>query len=142
PVDQAAESSDDRFPLTKLAESAARCSPQDKAEATASSPIVDLARARRAKAAIEQRVTEGDAALQPLVSAIDVEIALAPAEDEIASSNPAQAPDAIFRMCIDRWAMANDDIGHLAPLRDPRLRILEFDYEVAEFTNARTIEDI
>jgi hypothetical protein len=38
--------------------------------------------------------------------------------------------------------MAEDDLAGLVPLRDPRLRVLEFDYDVADFMKVRTVADL
>jgi hypothetical protein len=47
----------------------------------------------------------------------------------------------IFRLRSQQWVMA-DDLSALAPVRDPQLRILEFDHDVADFLGARTAADL
>jgi hypothetical protein len=73
-----------------------------------------------------------------MIAAVDVEIAIADAENESAASVPG---DPLFRLEIARWALAEGDLGGLVPVRDRRLRVLEFDYDVAPFMAVRTVAD-
>jgi hypothetical protein len=83
----------------------------------------------------------GATRLERLVPAIEIEIAIAAAENEAAASNPADACDLLFRLRMRRWAMAEGDLAGLVPVRDPRLRVLEFDYDVTDFMKVRTVAD-
>jgi hypothetical protein len=40
-----------------------------------------------------------------------------------------------------RWAMAAGDLAGLAPVRDPHIRIVKFEHDIAEFLSARTAAD-
>jgi hypothetical protein len=138
---RAGEADDNRFFLTRLAAAAIQDPAQNAAaDTTISRPVIDLSRAREIKAAIAKRTAASGATLAALIPAIEVEIAIATAEDEAASA--ADVSDPLFRLRISRWAMAENDLDRLVPLRDPSLRVLEFDYDVAEFMDVRTIEDL
>jgi hypothetical protein len=93
-------------------------------------------------AAVEQRIGQGELRLKRFVPAIETEIAIAAAEQEEAPSIPAAGCDPLFRLHTARWAMAADDLAGMLPLRDPRLRVLEFDYDVSEFMGVRTGADL
>ena len=38
--------------------------------------------------------------------------------------------------------MADSDLGGLMPIRDPRLRVIEFDYDVSGFMPGRTVAEL
>jgi glycosyltransferase involved in cell wall biosynthesis len=140
----AGEPADNRFGLTRLAEIAIEQTAESRAvgEAAAPRPMIDLARAREVLDTVERRVAQGETSLKPLVPAVEIEIAIAAAENEAASSAPAETCDPLFRLRMRRWAMAEGDLAGLVPLRDPRLRVLEFDYDVLDFMAARTVADL
>jgi glycosyltransferase involved in cell wall biosynthesis len=127
--DAAAAMHGDRFFLTQLAAAAVADTARSGAVGHAAGPgsVNDLARAREVLAAVEQRIGQGELRLKRFVPAIEIEIAIAAAEHEEAPSIPAGGCDPLFRLHMERWAMAADDLGELVPLRDPRLRVLEFD---------------
>jgi glycosyltransferase involved in cell wall biosynthesis len=137
--DAAAAMHGDRFFLTQLAAAAVADTARSGAVGHAAGPgsVNDLARAREVLAAVEQRIGQGELRLKRFVPAIEIEIAIAAAEHEEAPSIPAGGCDPLFRLHMERWAMAADDLGELVPLRDPRLRVLEFDYDVSEFMEVR-----
>jgi glycosyltransferase involved in cell wall biosynthesis len=95
-------------------------------EETYSSSPIDLPQARNVLAAVEQRISAGDLSLRDTASAIRLEIAIAEAEND-ASANPAEELDPLFRLRIKRWAMLDDDLPRLIPVRDPLLRMTTFD---------------
>ena len=141
--DSPAEPREDRFPLTRLAEAAIGEATDNRraGDPAAASPAIDLARAREVLAAVKRRVAKGEASLAPLAPAVEIEIAIAAVENDTAQP-PAEASDPLFRLHLRRWAMAEGDLAALVPLRDPRLRVIEFDYDVADFMGARTIADL
>jgi glycosyltransferase involved in cell wall biosynthesis len=134
----------DRFFLTQLAAAASADTARSGDIGPAAGPgsISDLPRAREILATVERRIGQGERRLQPLVPAIEIEIAIAAAEQEEAPSIPAAGGDPLFRLHTARWALAADDLGELVPLRDPRLRVLKFDYDVSEFMQARSVADL
>ena len=103
--------------------------------------VGDLARARDVLAGIKQRIGTGDLRLKPFVEAIETEVAIATAENEEAPCIP-DGCGPLFRLHIARWAMAAEELGGFFPLRDPRLRILEFDYDVSELMGVRLAADL
>jgi hypothetical protein len=68
-----------------------------------------------------------------LAAAVRIEVALAQAELEPAGSGGGADYDPLFRVRIDGWALEDADVGTLIPVRDPRLRVLRFDFDVAPF---------
>jgi glycosyltransferase involved in cell wall biosynthesis len=85
----------------------------------------DLPQARQALSAANRAIRSGDASLQPASIAIQIEIALA--EAEASASETAEAPDPLFRLRIRRWGLADGKLGDLVPVRDPQLRLVNFD---------------
>jgi glycosyltransferase involved in cell wall biosynthesis len=132
-----------RFSLTHLAAAAIADAVRDgdSGHAAGPGPVSELAWARDVLATIERRIGDGELRLKPLVPAIEIEIAIAAAEHQEGPSIPAEGCDPLFRLHMARWAMAADDLGALVPLRDARLRVLEFDYDVSDFMQARAVAD-
>jgi hypothetical protein len=98
--------------------------------------------AREVLKTIEQMdMDDGTARLRRLEPAVRLEVAIAEAEAEIEKCSGNEL-DPLFRLQIRRWAMGNDDLAALVPLRDPSLRILEFDYDVSAFRGARTLSEL
>ena len=64
------------------------------------------------------------------------------AEREADEASPVEASDPLFRLRIGRWAMGEGDLAGLVCLRDPRLRLLAFDFDVAELMAVRTAADL
>jgi glycosyltransferase involved in cell wall biosynthesis len=131
-----------RFPLTQLV-AAAIDQPFDNQDANnASAPAgraIDLACAERVLEAVERGIADGRTALGPLAAAVRIELAVAAAEDDGEQSGVAEDP--LFRLRSQQWPTSDDCLAGLAPVRDPRLRILEFDHDVADFLGARTAAD-
>ena len=121
-----------RFPYTQIAETALD-KVRGSRKAVQPGRLIDLARARQSLAAVEKAVVNGHADLHFLLPAIRVEIAVAVAESEADGAAPAKGVDPCFRMRIGRWAMGEDDLARLVPVRDPCLRVLEFDCDVSQF---------
>lgn len=133
-----------RFPLTRLAVAAlgevpgtpdTRDTPDTPATATQ-----DLDWLRGVLGAVQRGVADGRPALRPLVPAIGVEIAIAEAEREAGDKAPAEDP--LFRLQAPHWAMGDGEIATLAPLRNPRLRVLTFDDDVGDFLRAGSAAEL
>jgi glycosyltransferase involved in cell wall biosynthesis len=71
-------------------------------------------------------------------SAAAIKVAIRAAENEADKSGSLKDCDALFRLRMGRWAMADADLAGLVPLRDRRLRVIEVDQGVAEVTEGRT----
>jgi glycosyltransferase involved in cell wall biosynthesis len=85
----------------------------------------DLPQARDALRATERAIRSGDASLRQAFCAIQIEIALA--EAELPGPQTAEVSDPLFRLRIRRWGLADGELGGLIPIRDPQLRLLNFD---------------
>jgi glycosyltransferase involved in cell wall biosynthesis len=133
-----------RFPLTQLV-AAAIGQPFGKGDENETSisarRAIDLLSAKRVLDAVERSIADGRTASEPLAAAVRIEIAVALAEDKGDETDLPVTSDPLFRLRSQEWVMA-DDLGALAPVRDPQLRILEFDHDVADFLGARTAADL
>jgi hypothetical protein len=106
----------------------------------AAGQVIDLACAERILEAVERGIADGRTALGPLAAAVRIELAVAAAEDDCEQSDvPA---DPLFRLRSQQWPTSDYGLAGLAPVRDPRLRILEFVQDVADFLGARTAADL
>jgi glycosyltransferase involved in cell wall biosynthesis len=134
---------EDRFALTQLV-AAAIGHPfgnQDANNASVPAGAIDPASADQVLDAVEQAIADGRTALRPLAAAVQIEIAVAAAEDQGGQTDPSAVGDPLFRLRSRQWAMPEDGLAGLVPVRDPQLRILAFDYDVADFLGARTAAD-
>jgi glycosyltransferase involved in cell wall biosynthesis len=121
-----------RFALTQLA----------AAEIGAAGPVLELARAREVLAALERCAGNGDAKIKSMIAAAEIEIAIASAERECEPPAADAEADPLFRLATKRWALGEDDFARLIPVRDPRLRVLEFNYDVSQFMGVHGIADL
>jgi glycosyltransferase involved in cell wall biosynthesis len=128
----------ERFPLTRIAAAAIGALAQCTAPA-ARDPI-DAAAASRVLEEIELRIARGEPRLQTLAAAVGAEVAIAAAEREAIDASPRGDPDPLFRLQSCDWAVA--DIAQLIVVRDPRIRLLEFDVDVAELLGARSTAEL
>ncbi len=103
---------------------------------------IDLAQARRILAELERTKHHRPRSFDVLAAAVRIEVALAQAELEPAPSGGEADYDPLFRVRIDGWALEDGDIGTLIPARDPRLRVLRFDFDVAPFRGVSTAKDL
>jgi hypothetical protein len=138
----AADIAEGRFPLTRLVADAIGQPFGDPDNASVPAGRgVDLSFADRVLNAVEQGIADGRTALRPLAAAVRIEMAVAVAEDGDHADPPAVS-DSLFRMRSRQGAVPEDGLAALAPVRDPQLRILEFDYDVADFLGAQTAADL
>jgi glycosyltransferase involved in cell wall biosynthesis len=145
PLGAGARAADNRFSLTQLAAAAIGRAFANPVTGEASAPIeqaIDLASASQVLDAIERAISEGRTDLRPLAAAVRIEIAIATAESQRVQFDPAVTPDPLFRVCSSRWVVPGDGIAELAPIRDPSLHILAFDYNVIDFLGAQTIAEL
>jgi glycosyltransferase involved in cell wall biosynthesis len=92
---------------------------------------------------IETAIAGGHSHLRPFAAAVQTEIAVAAAEDEFHDEGePAATEDPLFRLRSRRWGFFRDRIAELVPVRDARLRILEFDHDVTDFLGAKAASDL
>jgi len=103
-------------------------------------PAADLEWARQVLDTIEQRMLGGATSLQPLAQAVQIEIAVATAEDDADRSGPSGRDDPLFRLRLAQWAMQDGALAELVPVRDPQLRIVEFDFDASQFMGAQTAD--
>jgi hypothetical protein len=134
-----------RFPLTKLALTMlSETGPS--ADAGDQPPTldrdIDLQRARKILTAIERAISRGGGKhLQPLLPRVQAEIAVATAEDDV-EPVPADGWDPLFRLRTQRWAVDDRDLFALIPVRDPRVRLIAFDFDVSAFMHIRTAAEL
>jgi hypothetical protein len=76
-----------------------------------------------------------------MASAVKLEIAIAEAESELDDAPFAKASDPLFRLHMRRWAMRDGDLADFVPVRDPHLRLVEFEFDVKEFWAVRTVAE-
>jgi len=134
-----------RFRLTALAAAQmAEDQPQDFSQRSSGHDDLahgDLVWARRVLESIERSILVGNASCQSLALAVRTEIAVAAAEEQADAAESQAIADPLFRLRPKRWALKDDELAELVPLRDPRLRIVEFDYDVAEFLGVASVAD-
>jgi hypothetical protein len=105
-------------------------------------PDIDLQSARKILAVIERAISRrGGKHLQPLLPRVQAEIAVATAEDDV-EPVPARGWDPLFRLRTKRWAVADRDLPALIPVRDPRVRVIAFDFDVSAFMQLRTADEL
>jgi glycosyltransferase involved in cell wall biosynthesis len=143
-VDTPVEAENCYFPLTRLAEIEIEKSSRDRdlPETARSKETIDLVRARDVLTALKRGIEDGQKNLETLAPAVELEIAIAAAECDSAKLDPEQNCDGLFRLHIRRWAIDEDDLAELVSLRDGRIRVLEFDYDVSEFMGVRTTGEL
>jgi glycosyltransferase involved in cell wall biosynthesis len=126
----------ERFFLTRLARAAMKGAANDRP------PLpLSLAQARRVQASLDRLIASGRDDLRAFAAAAAIEVAIAAAEDDGVAAD-GQGSDPLFRLRRRRWAPVGDDLSELVPLRDARLRILAFDFDVADFLGVRRAEDL
>jgi hypothetical protein len=104
--------------------------------------IPDLAWARELLAAIEERIANGEQGARVLFPAVQAEIAVAEAEYDADTAGTPEQSDPLFRLTIERWALTKADLAHLLCVRDPRLRVVAFDFDVTELMSVRNVDDL
>jgi glycosyltransferase involved in cell wall biosynthesis len=124
------DSEDPRFPITQLA--ARALDGKHDIRGTSAAPSapgspIDLPQAREVLAAAERGIQSGDPSLRSVASAIRLEIAIAEAESTAGTDRPAPGVDPLFRLRTKRWAMIDDDLAGLVPVRDSQIRMMTFD---------------
>src|SRR5215471_15129376 len=134
-----------RFPFTRMAAKAlAGVDGQWVAGTAGATSIdqIDLEGAQNLLAEINRAIDDGKITQLSLAQAAEAEIAIAAAERDDSGSRNGVVFDPLFRVDSRRWGVSNLDFGTLAPVRDPRLRILRFDYDVSKFRGATTVSDL
>ncbi|HLK84749.1 MAG TPA: glycosyltransferase [Xanthobacteraceae bacterium] len=147
PSEDIAHQAPSGFWLCQLAASAVERADRDVGTAVRRQPVSlprnpDLAWARQLLAAIKERIADGREDLSGLIPAVQVEIAIAAAERDAAAINLGEPGDPLFRLRIARWGMAKGDLADLICVREPRLRVLAFDFDVTELLSVRNADDL
>ena len=135
---------DGQFRLTALAAAAIQDMDGETGSTTPvqSRQILDLPDAREVLAAIERGAADSCTRLPALLPAVQTEIAVAAAEQEIDDAGLPEQSDPLFRLHIARWAVAERDIGRLTCTRSRWLRVLAFAYDVSQLMGVRTAQDL
>jgi glycosyltransferase involved in cell wall biosynthesis len=134
-----------RFPLTQLV--AAAIGQPFESRAADNAPVAagranDLVSADRVLDAVGRGLLNGRTDLQPWAAAVRIEIAVAAAEDDGDQADRPAASDPLFRLRSRQWAMPEDGTAGLVPIRNPQIRIVEFDFDVTRFLGARSTADL
>jgi glycosyltransferase involved in cell wall biosynthesis len=131
-----------RFPLTQIA--AATIARPIRTDANGKPKIgtIDLQYARKVLAKVERAIAGGKTELHALKKGVEVEIAVAAAEEAADTQNGAGCPDPIFRLLGRRWAFEDGELSNLVPVRNLQIRIVEFDFDVSELRDVRTVGDL
>jgi glycosyltransferase involved in cell wall biosynthesis len=129
---------EDDFPLARLATTipALGCFGQTADRGSA----VDLPRARQILRRIE-RLGSSEPRLAALAAGVRVEVAIAAAESRNIQSN-CNEPASAFIGAAERWAIADDDIGRLFPVRGSNIQLLAFDHDISMLRDVRRLEDL
>jgi hypothetical protein len=130
-----------RFPLTQMAAEALAGIHGQRVAGTAVAEI-NLERAQNLLAEINRAIDDGKIAQLSLAQALEAEIAIAAAEADDLDADDGVGCDPLFRLRSGRWAVGDLDLSTLAPVHEPRLRMLRFDYDVSKFRSANTIADL
>jgi hypothetical protein len=77
-----------------------------------------------------------------LAKAIRIEIGVAAAEEAADQAALREDFDPLFRLELKRWAMSDDSLPDLLPAAHPHLRIVEFDFDIAEFLPAEAVGEL
>jgi glycosyltransferase involved in cell wall biosynthesis len=142
PPDERPSEAVSRFRLTQLAATVIAQTSAGVSRPVAPVQNPDLGWARGVLAAIEERVMDDGGELGALLPAVRTEIAIASAECEADAASEGEPGDPLFRLRIRRWAMAKGDLAGLVCERDERLRLLTFDFDVAELIAVQNGDDL
>jgi glycosyltransferase involved in cell wall biosynthesis len=136
---------DERFALTRIA-AAAMAGKHRKAcpaaVAIMRNGTIDLAEARKLLVEIERTRTSRKSKLRTLAQAVAVEIAIAEVELQSAGPNFGATCDPFFRLQSDGWPTTQEELSALLAFRIDGVRVLHFDYDVAEFRAVRSLGDL
>jgi glycosyltransferase involved in cell wall biosynthesis len=134
-----------RFPLTTMVAAAiAEVAPGFAADAATAKADVDLAMAQALLVRLRRAIAEGNPSLRPLAQAVEVEVGIAVAEGEGGDGghHDSAAPDPLFRLNSRHWALGEGEVSVLVPMKDSRLSILRFEFDVAEFRGVTSFADL
>jgi hypothetical protein len=104
--------------------------------------IADLMWAQQVLDAIESCAVGDGKSVRRLAKAIRIEIAVATAEEEADQAALRDNFDPLFRLKLKRWAMSDGSLPDLLPTAHPHLRIVEFDFNVAECLAAEPVGEL
>jgi hypothetical protein len=137
------EPSESQFLLTQIAIAAiAKIDGNVLTDSNLASPAgINVATAQNVLADIKRRIAEGKTSLQSLAQAVEIETAIAVAETGELQPRHSPGFDPLFRLDMGRWALGQHDLPDLIPLKETRLRLLHFDYDVSRFRGAKTVAD-
>ena len=130
----------DRFRLTRMAGLVLKDIRKDAIEGPDLAVNCEIENARQIYTALQNAVMAGNTSLESLAKAVEVELAIADAEEDEDGLSEASI-DPLFRIRIDEWALDDGGMGMLTPIRNPRSRILRFDLDVSEFLRVATVAD-
>jgi glycosyltransferase involved in cell wall biosynthesis len=130
----------DRFALARLA-----AIELDKCRESGAAPgraPVDVAQARELLEELKRTACAERSSLAMLAAAIRVEIAIAEAEDDAAPAGAPTPQNGEPRLRTSRWAMDERALAGMVPVRDPTIRLLDFEFDVSELMGVRTAAEL
>ncbi len=133
--------SGDGFRLTRMVASALAETEGSGADLNRPEDTIDLAAAQKILACIERGIAEGRTGLRPLGAAVQIEIAIAAAERECDEAIRRSSVDPLFRLNLRRWALGDGDLAELICVREPDLRVVQFDHDLTAYRNAKSVLD-
>jgi len=133
--------SGDGFRLTRMVASALAETEGSGADLNRPEDTIDLAAAQKILVCIERGIAEGRTGLRPLGAAVQIEIAIAAAERECDEAIRRSSVDPLFRLNLRRWALGDGDLAELICVREPDLRVVQFDHDLTAYRNAKSVLD-
>jgi glycosyltransferase involved in cell wall biosynthesis len=130
-----------QFRLTQMIASSIGNDEPQTCNSPCSHEHVDLKAAQRILGILQRRMADGQAKLAPLAQAVEIEITIASAEEEIDGASPAASDARLSQSQPSHWAIGQNDLPYLLPLRPAGLRVLGFRCDLSQFTNIHTIAD-
>ena len=145
PHPDTSEAVESRFPLTHIASSVLSEIPLEGKSAPYMSSINDagdFAHAQEVLARLQNEIGKGNTNLRSLAQAVEVEIAIAKAENQLDDEPEDQtAVDPLFRISISEWGLEESTFARLIPIRFGQSRILRFEYDISGFLNVQSVAD-
>jgi hypothetical protein len=101
----------------------------------------ELTHAQSVLAELEKAIAAGQTRLRSLALGVQVEVAIAVAENECAPPDDT-ASDPLFRLRLRAWPMRSCEFDGLVVVRERHLRVLNFEHDISEYRNVDALADL